>query len=64
MLQSVALTGTYIDKNAMNAALTMGGFYNPVKSELELIAFKSVKTVYGAKYSCTNILGGEHFVKK
>jgi Avidin family len=64
MLQTVALTGIYTDKNGMNAAITLGGFYDAVKNELDLIVFKSISTTYGAKYACTNILGGEKFVKQ
>ena len=63
-LQTIAITGIYNDKNGNNAAVSMGGFYDPLKSELELITFKSIMTTYDAKYACTNILGGEHFVKK
>ncbi len=63
MLQTVSLAGIYLDKNGMNAAISLGGFYDTVKNELSLIVFKSIATVYGAKYSCVNVLGGEHFVQ-
>jgi len=64
MLQTVALTGIYTDKNNMNAAITLGGFYDATKNELELIVFKYIATTNGNKYACINILGGEKFVKQ
>jgi hypothetical protein len=63
-LMAVSITGNYTDKLGMNAAIAMGGFYNPAKAQIDLIVFKSVKTTYGNKYSCVNVLGGEQFVKK